>query len=304
MTQPRFIVPGMTVMVTRRTLRRTHLFRPDPDITQLYQYCLAVLAKRHAIQVHAVVLMSTHEHLVLTDPKGRLPPFLRELHRMVALGVKVLRKWEGAVWDHERPSVVHLRTREAVIEKLAYVMANPVTAGLVRAPEEWPGVRTLPRDLGRLKLTASRPPRFFDKRNPTWPERATLELAPPTVEGLDVDGLRAAVTRELDEQEVHARTQVRARGWAFMGRKRVLNTSPYDRARSWEPLRRLNPSFAVGKRRRDAFFEAVAALRDFRASYAAALARWRSGDRLACFPFGTWHMRVAHAASVACAAAH
>ena len=27
MTQPRYIVPGMTVMVTRRTLRRTHVQR-------------------------------------------------------------------------------------------------------------------------------------------------------------------------------------------------------------------------------------------------------------------------------------
>ncbi|MCG8554883.1 MAG: hypothetical protein MJD61_06285 [Proteobacteria bacterium] len=41
MTQPRYIVPGMTVMVTRRTLRRTHLFRPDPELTELYRYCLA-----------------------------------------------------------------------------------------------------------------------------------------------------------------------------------------------------------------------------------------------------------------------
>ncbi|MCG8556311.1 MAG: hypothetical protein MJD61_13625 [Proteobacteria bacterium] len=40
MTQPRYIVPGMTVMVTRRTLRRTHLFRPDPELTELYRYCL------------------------------------------------------------------------------------------------------------------------------------------------------------------------------------------------------------------------------------------------------------------------
>ena len=30
MTQPRLVLPGDTVMVTRRTLRRHHLFRPDP----------------------------------------------------------------------------------------------------------------------------------------------------------------------------------------------------------------------------------------------------------------------------------
>ena len=41
-----------------------------------------------------------------------MPRFLAELHRLVALGVKVLRKWEGPVWDHERPSVVqHARPK-------------------------------------------------------------------------------------------------------------------------------------------------------------------------------------------------
>jgi hypothetical protein len=133
------------------------LLRPDPAFNQLYTYCLAVVAARHDMAVHAAVVMSTHEHLVLTDTRGRLPLFLRELHRLVALGVKVLRRWEGAVWDHERPSVVHLRTQRAVIEKLAYIMANPLEAGLVARADAWLGVRVGPDQLGRARLQASRP---------------------------------------------------------------------------------------------------------------------------------------------------
>ena len=82
MTQPRFVVPGDTVMVTRRTLRRHHLFRPDPAIRQLYLYTLAVCARKYDVLVHAVTLMSTHEHLVVTDTQGQLPDFLRRLHRL------------------------------------------------------------------------------------------------------------------------------------------------------------------------------------------------------------------------------
>jgi len=67
MTQPRFVLPGDTVMVTRRTLRRHHLFRPDPAIRKLYLYTLAVCAKQFGILVHAVTLMSTHEHLIVAD---------------------------------------------------------------------------------------------------------------------------------------------------------------------------------------------------------------------------------------------
>ena len=149
MTQPRMVLQGATSMVTRRTLRRHHLFRPDPAIAQLYLYTLGICAKEFGVQLHAFVLMSTHEHLVLTDTNKRLPDFLRRLHRLVALGTKVLRKWEGPVWDHERPSVVRLLTERAVIEKMAYVLANPVKAGLVQRAAHWPGVTVLPQELGR-----------------------------------------------------------------------------------------------------------------------------------------------------------
>jgi REP element-mobilizing transposase RayT len=131
MTLARQVVPGRTEMTTRRTLRRTFLFRPDPKLIQFYLYCLAVYAERYAIEVHAVVLMSTHEHLIVTDNRRRLPDFFRDFHRVVALGTKILRRWEGTVWDSEPTSRVALCNPKAIIEKLAYIMANPVEAGLV-----------------------------------------------------------------------------------------------------------------------------------------------------------------------------
>ena len=92
-------------MITRRTLRRTHLLRPDPKLNNLFLYCLAVTSRRFGVLVHAATVMSTHEHLVVTDTRGVLPRFTQELHRLLALGIKSLRKWEGAAWDHEKTSV-------------------------------------------------------------------------------------------------------------------------------------------------------------------------------------------------------
>jgi hypothetical protein len=263
-------------------------------------YLLAVLADRFDIHVHAVVLMSTHEHLVVTDTRGRLPHFLRELHRLVALAVKVLRKWEGAVWDSDRPSVVVLRTPEAIIEKLAYVMANPVAAGLVRSAREWPGIQTLPDDLGHKTFTVARPSFYLDQTNPLWPEHAMLQLTMPRVGGLDASQVREQVRRELTEQEKAARATASHRnGRAFAGAKRVREASPFDRAKSWEPLRGRNPEFAVGKGQHLAFREAVADLRAFRSAYRDALAKWCGGLRTTYFPNGTWLMRVLHAANTA-----
>jgi len=90
MTQPRLVLPGDTVMLTRPTLRRHHLFRPDAASRQLYLYALAVSAREFGILVHGVTLTSTHEHLVVTDPKRCHPNFLRRLHRWVSLGTNVI----------------------------------------------------------------------------------------------------------------------------------------------------------------------------------------------------------------------
>lgn len=299
MTQPRCIQPGATVMITRRALRRTHLFRPDAELTRLYIYVLAVVAKRHGILVHAVVLMSTHEHLVVTDPRGTLPLFLRELHRLFALGVKVLRKWEGAVWDHERPSVVRLCTPEAILEKIAYVIANPVAAGLVDRARDWPGVTTLPEQLGRTRLSAQRPDYYFDAESSLWPDEAELELSLPLLNGMTEDEVRAIVALEVEEAERQARVEVRARGWSVLGAAGVRRASPYARAKSWEPLRGRNPELAAGRGRRDVLIEAIAALRSFRASYRQALEQWRRGLRATQFPYGTWGMHVLHGAAIA-----
>jgi len=297
MTQPRRIIPGMTVMVTRRTLRRTHLLRPDRELNNLFIYCLAFCAKRHGVLIHAAVVMSTHEHLVLTDVRGELPRFLQELHRLLALGIKVLRKWEGAVWDHEKTSIVELRTPQAVLEKMAYVIANPVAAGLVRRAHHWTGLTTRAEQLGEASWTATRPDVYFDKENSGWPKAATLQLALPPV-NMNINQVRLVVAAELARAEDAARALVHAKGWRFLGHDRLRRLSPYDRAKSWEPLRGRNPAFAVGRGQAQAFFAAVSVLRAFRAAHRAALELWRTGIRDAIFPAGTWLMRWGHRAKV------
>ncbi len=288
----------MTVMVTRRTLRRTHLLRPDAEFNAVYLFCLQAVTTRYGIEVHALSVMSTHEHLVLTDVRGQLPRFLQVFHRLVALNVKLLRKWDGAVWDHEKTSVVELRTTQAVVEAIAYVMANPAAAGLVRSAAEWPGIITLPHQLARASWTVQRPRHYFDANNPAWPETATLTLTHPPVD-ISPDALRAAVLTELVVLEHEAHKRMRAAGRQFLGRARVVMQSPFARATSREPLRGRNPTFAVGRGQREAFTRAVEAVRAFRESYRAALQRWQSGFRNAVFPAETWLMRWLHAVPTA-----
>ncbi|WP_437774794.1 transposase [Sorangium sp. So ce1097] len=299
MSQPREIVPGATYLITRRVLRRHHLLRPDAAINQLLVYALAVSTRRYGIEVHAMCAMSTHLHLIVTDMNGALPRFLQFFHRIVALGTKVLRQWEGPVWDHEATSVVRLLTRAAVVEKIAYVLANPVSAGLVQHAREWPGVKVDTSELGRGLLRAARPAAYLDPENPQWPEEVTLPLAlPPGIERASAEHFCSDVAAELERQEAEAHAEAQRQGRRFLGPERASRVSPYERATSFEALRGRNPTFAVGREQGDARRIAGAAVRAFRACYRAALERWRAGVRDAVFPSGTWWMRMFHGVNV------
>jgi len=299
MSQPREIVQGATYLITRRTLRRHLLFRPDAAITQFLVYALAVSAHRFGLQVHALCAMSTHLHLVVTDIRGVLPRFLQFFHRIVALGTKVLRRWEGQVWDLQATSVVRLLTHAAVVEKIAYTLANPVAAGLVRRAREWRGAKVSTSQIGGGELRAKRPSAYFDPSNPQWPAEATLPIAlPPSVDPDSTAHFHGELDIELKRQEAEAQTEVQRRGYRFLGAERASQVSPYERATSFESLRDRNPTFAVGREQGSARRNAGTAVRAFRASYRAAIKRWRAGIRDTVFPAGTWWMRVFHGASI------
>lgn len=288
----------MIQMVTRRVCRRTHLLRPDAKLNQLGLYLLAVYCERYGIELHAAVFMSTHEHLMLTDRRGCIPDFLRDYHRELALGTQALRRWQGAVWDSEPTSRVELCTAQAIVEKLAYMMANPVDAALVHRAQEWPGIITLPHELGTKSWTVQRPEFYFDPDNPQWPRRATLRLVVPRVPW-SAHELRARVQHELECLQDQAQRRTQAKGRRVLGRSGVLRKSPYEQAQSNEPVRGLNPQIAVGRGQRQAFHEAVKVLRVFRQAYRRALDKWRAGYRAAIFPSATWQMRWLHGVQVA-----
>jgi len=99
---------------------------------QVYWYCLAYAAKLHGVLVHAACLMSTHCHEVITDVRGEYPNFLETLHRNLALCTKAYRGWPEEVFNKRSTGVHALLTPEAMMESIAYLIANSVEAGAVK----------------------------------------------------------------------------------------------------------------------------------------------------------------------------
>jgi putative transposase len=298
-TRRRIIDAGTTWALSRRTTRRHFLLNPDEarEMEQAYWYCLGHAAQAHGVVVHAGCLMSTHSHEVVTDVRGELPLFLQTFHRHLALCTKSIRKWPEEVFNKRGTGAHALVTPEAVIESLAYLIANPVEALAVRYAKDWPGAQTLPRDIGTRVIRVRRPAHYFDPDNPEWPEVIELRLQMPTPLELDygTELAQQRIAERVREREHRAWQESKRAGIAFLGPRRVLKQAPTKRARRYEAFGSLNPQFAAAGHR-EAAAHAVRRLRAFNAQYDKALAAWASGKRTVPFPPGTWWMRVCHGA--------
>jgi REP element-mobilizing transposase RayT len=297
MTAPRQVLEGSCYLVTRRCLERRFFLRPSPRTTAAFRYLLAVAASRHGIRVHAFCVLSNHVHLVVSDPHAKLPLFHRDLDGLVARSVNsALGRWES-FWAPGSYSAVRLETPAAILEKILYVLANPVAAGLVRRGRDWPGLWSEPGLFGAGPIPVARPPEFFRPRG-RMPHQAFLELVPPP--GFDdAPGFVVMIQRLLLETEDREAARLGREGRSFLGVARVLAQRPAESPTTSEPRRRLNPRIAS----RDKWkrVEALARLAEFAGAYREALAAWMAGARETVFPAGTWLLRVHH--GVRCAAA-
>ncbi len=288
MSVPRFIVPGVTYLLTRRCFGRQFLLRPGRKVNQIFEFCLAAAAAKTGCEPHAYCMLSNHYHLVVTDVQGNLPVFMHWFNEYVAKCVnRELGRWES-FWAPGSYSQVSLSDEEAVMDKLVYTYTNPVSAGLVRSFKHWPGARSTPEAMGQPARVVERPKGFFREHGPV-PQRLQLRLtSPPSLLG------RANWRRDLEsriaDREAELRSAFDRKGKRFLGRRLVLNQLPTGRPSRVESRRGLNPR--VAGRDKWKRIEALQRLKRFICEYRTAWQRFAKGDRLVAFPFGTYAMRV------------
>ncbi|MBO6934138.1 MAG: transposase [Deltaproteobacteria bacterium] len=298
MTRRRYVEAGRTTGNDRRTTRRHHLFTPDPAgmMAQIFWYCLGIAAQEFNVTIHAAMLLSTHPHTTVSDNEGNLPDFRRRFHRLLAMCTKAFRGWPEEVFNKAQAGEHELLTPKAMVRNLAYLIANPVLAGAVRYAKDWPGAKTLARDIGRRVVRVPRPPFYLDPKNPIWPEWSEVRLEMPQMlidHYGSLENAQRAIEDEVKRLEREALRKSKELGRPFAGARRVLRTKHTARARSHQDFGSLNPRFAAGGDV-EAARAAIQRFRAFDADYDAALARWTAGDRDVCFPHGTWWMRVHH----------
>ncbi|MDE2229159.1 MAG: transposase [Alphaproteobacteria bacterium] len=133
----RYFLPGQPLHVIQRGNNRDAIFFCDADYVR-YRDWLAEAAGEYGCTIHAYALMTNHVHLLATPTRtDSLPRTMQSLGRRYVRHVNAAYRRTGTLWEG--------RYRAAPIDSDAYFLAccryielNPVRAGMVARPRDYP----------------------------------------------------------------------------------------------------------------------------------------------------------------------
>lgn len=250
---------------------------------------MAYAALKTGILIHAYCVMSNHWHVVLTDPQGRLPEFVEWVHKYVAKCLNMLWGRSENVWSSEKPSYVELVDSIDILDKIIYVLLNPVSSHLVARSRHWPGLICRPKDYLRLSRKIERPNIFFRSKGPL-PACVNLQLTvPPAFQSIspkDFVHLVSDLLKKRENNELRKLSQTKTR---VLGRAKVLTQSHLAFPDSTPPLKTLNPRVAAKNKWKR--LESIRRIKAFVNAYRDARKKIISGDHKALFPAGTYWLK-------------
>jgi REP-associated tyrosine transposase len=133
----RIYIPELSVHVIRRGNNRCAIFRDDRD-RQVFLAAFRDAAQKSRTTVHAFVLMDTHYHAVVSPGQSDSLSSM-----MKALGEEYVRyvngKYDrvGTLWAGRYRSPI-IESEQYWLNCVRYVEQNPVRAGMVASPAEYP----------------------------------------------------------------------------------------------------------------------------------------------------------------------
>ena len=235
---PRRWIPEAFWFVTVRCVRSEYRLRPDHERKELVGHWLARAQRRHpGVRLIAGVQMSNHLHLLVQDRWGELSGFMEYALGHLAKDLNRLDGVRGPVFERRFTPIATL-DEQALLDRIAYTLTNPMAAGLVRHPNDWPGLLLVGRGPGqptrtsfrRLRRTEFEQARQRARRFRLEPpcrkdflEEADLELELP--EGIESHHVQSRTDERI------ARLKAERNGLPALGRRRVLQLSPFERPR-------------------------------------------------------------------------
>jgi len=124
--------------VTARGNESRAIFLGDDDADRrAFLQIFAVTCERFNWMCHAYCLMTNHYHMLIETPDANLSQGMRQLNGVYTQYVNRTHRRVGHLFQGRFEGI--LVEKESYLLELAwYVVLNPVRAGRVRQPEEWP----------------------------------------------------------------------------------------------------------------------------------------------------------------------
>lgn len=128
--------PGAMYHITARGNRKEPIFREKDD----YQYYLHLLkkAKQHyPLKLHSYCLMSNHIHLLIETQEHSPSQIIHYTHSLYARYFNSKYKCVGHLFQNRFDDKI-IRDIKQLVDTSRYIHLNPVKAGLVKMPENYP----------------------------------------------------------------------------------------------------------------------------------------------------------------------
>lgn len=134
---PRYFVKGQAQHIIQRGNNREPIFAGDDDYS-FYLECLQDAAKRHALFIHAYVLMSNHVHLLASpETEQSIPKTLQSIGRRYVQYFNYQYKRTGTLWEGRYKATV-IDSDRYLLTCMRYIELNPIRAGMVEHPSDYP----------------------------------------------------------------------------------------------------------------------------------------------------------------------
>ncbi|MGV3569495.1 MAG: REP-associated tyrosine transposase [Ramlibacter sp.] len=134
---PRLTVPGYPHHIIQRGNNRQAIFAGAPD----YELLLAMLdenARKHHVAIHGYVLMSNHFHLLATpETVEGIPQMMQAVGRRYVRNFNLRQQRTGTLWEGRYKSTL-IQAERYLLACMAYMDLNPVRAGMVADPGDYP----------------------------------------------------------------------------------------------------------------------------------------------------------------------
>jgi putative transposase len=134
----RIRLPGYPLHIIQRGNNRGPCFVTPAD-RLLYLALLEELAGSEKCEVHAFVLMTNHVHLLLTPgEKESASELMRKLGQHYVQHFNHVHKRTGGLWEGRFKSCLVDDQSSYLLTCYRYIESNPVRAGMVRHPSDYP----------------------------------------------------------------------------------------------------------------------------------------------------------------------